>query len=202
MTTVPNQRTLAIEYLPPSNLQPDPHNARKHSQRQITRLKAVVNEFGFTNPILVDGQLNVIAGHARLEAAKSLQLKKVPCLRLEHLNEAQKTALALADNKLGDMSHFDPEMLASQLAELCAVDFAIELTGFDTAEVDILLETPVISAADPADSFAHPEPDSPSISQKGDLWLLGEHRLLCGNALDFGCYEHLLGTELADSQNA
>jgi hypothetical protein len=198
MTTVPNQRALAIEYLPPSNLQPHAHNARKHSQRQITRLKAVINEFGFTNPILVDEHLNVIAGHARLEAAKSLRLEKVPCLRLEHLSEAQKTALVLADNKLGDMSHFDPELLAKQLAELCAVDFAMELTGFDTAEVDILLEMPVISAADPADSFGHPQPDSPSISQTGDLWLLSEHRLLCGNALDAGCYEHLLGTEPAE----
>lgn len=198
MTTVPNDRTFSIEQLPPSDLQPDPCNARKHSQRQITRLKAVINEFGFTNPILVDEHLNVIAGHARLEAAKALRLEKVPCLRLEHLSEAQKTALALADNKLGDMSQFDPELLARQLAELCAIDFTIELTGFDTAEVDLLLDTPAICAADPADSFAEPEPDAVPISQRGDLWLLGEHRLLCGNALDTAAYEHLLGSELAE----
>ena len=191
-------RIFSIEHLPLSSLRPDPGNARKHSQRQISRLRAVINEYGFTNPILVDEHLNIIAGHGRLEAARALGMDKVPCLRLEHLSEPQKTALALADNKLGDMSHFDPELLAKQLAELCAVDFAMELTGFDTAEVDILLETPVITAADPADSFAHSEPDTPAITQTGNLWLLDEHRLLCGNALEATSYERLLGTDLAE----
>ncbi|MDP3673768.1 MAG: ParB/Srx family N-terminal domain-containing protein [Novosphingobium sp.] len=119
-------------------MRPDPGNARKHSQRQLVRLKAVVAEFGFTNPILIDENCKVIAGHARLQVAQMLGMKTVPCLQLDHLSAGQKTALALADNKIGDMSDFDPQALATQLAQLCAIDFNIELTGFETAEADTL----------------------------------------------------------------
>ena len=196
--TVPTRPTFPLEYLPLSDLQPDPSTARKHSQCQITRPKAIIKEFGFTNPILIDERLKVIAGHARLEAAEALQLERVPCIRLEHLSEAQKTALAIANNKLGDMSQFDPELLTRQLAELCAIDFSMELTGFDTAEVDILLEPPIISAADPADSFAPPEAGAAPVSRPGDWWVLDEHRLLCGNALETTSYEHLLGGDRAE----
>ena len=114
-------RDLSIESLAISALTPDPRNARKHPQRQLARLKAVIDELGFNDPILVDEQLGVIAGHARLEAAKALGMQKIPCVRLSHLSEGQKTALAIADNKLGDMSYFDPELLAKQLADLCVV---------------------------------------------------------------------------------
>jgi DNA modification methylase len=106
--------------------------------------------------------------------------------------------LAIADNKLGDMSFFEPELLAKQLAELCAIDFTIELTGFETAEVDILLEPPRISATDPADSFAAVDPNAAPISRAGDLWMLEGHRVLCANALEAQAYDRLLGSELAD----
>ena len=199
MTTPTDDRcTFSIEHLPALDLRPDPRNARKHSQRQITRLKAVISEFGFTNPILIDEHQCVLAGHARLEAATALRMDTVPCIRLEHLSAAQKTALAIADNKLGDMSEFDPELLGKQLAELCAIDFGIELTGFDTAEVDILLEAPSTGAADPADSILAPDRGAPPVSRAGDLWMLGEHRLLCANALEAGSYEQLLDGELAE----
>ena len=125
---------LKVQYLETSSLRPDPANARKHSQRQLVRLKAIIGEFGFTNPVLIDEDRKVIAGHARLEVARMLGMKTVPCLQLDHLSAGQKTALALADNKIGDMSEFDPEALAAQLSQLCAIDFNIELTGFETAE--------------------------------------------------------------------
>jgi DNA modification methylase len=189
---------LKIEYLATSALIPDPRNARKHPRRQIVRLTAVVAEFGFTNPILIDEGLHVLAGHARLEVAKELRMDQVPCLRLGHLSKDQKSALALADNKLADMSQFDPELLAAQLAELCAVDFALELTGFETAEIDLLLEVPTVGATDPADSFAESAPDAVAVSQLGDLWELGMHRLLCGNSLEEAAYVQVLGDRRAD----
>ena len=192
------QQELQVQYRATSSLRPDPGNARKHSQRQLARLKAVMVEFGFTNPILIDEDSKVIAGHARLEVARMLDMKTVPCLPLEHLSAGQKTALALADNKLGDMSEFDPQALASQLKQLCNIDFNAELTGFETAEIDILLELPGFSVADPADTVSVPDPDTPPVSKTGDLWELGQHRLLVGNSLEIECYERLLGDELAD----
>ena len=193
-----NGGSLQIEYLATSALKPDAHNARKHSRRQITRLKTAVAEFGFTNPILVDEHLKVIAGHARLRAAKELAMEKVPCIRLEYLSEPQKTALAIADNKLADLSEFDPKALAAQLAELCAIDFPIEVTGFDTLEVDILFAGPNITAADPADKFVEPKPDARPVSHVDDLWLLGRHRLLAANALEPSAYERLLDGRRAE----
>lgn len=191
---------LQVQYLPTSSLQPDPGNARNHSQRQLVRLKAVVAEFGFTNPILIDENTMVIAGHARLEVAHMLGMETVPCLRLEHLSASQKTALALADNKIGDMSEFDPERLAVQLSQLCAVDFNIEMTGFETAEVDILLETQLTtgtSATDPADVFSPADRAAPAVSRRGDCWVLGHHKLYCGDSLIAQSYESVLGEHRA-----
>ncbi len=189
---------IQVQYLATSSLRPDPGNARKHPQRQLVRLKAIVAEFGFTNPILIDEDSMVIAGHARLEVAQMLGMNTVPGLRLEHLSASQKTALALADNKIGDMSEFDPQKLATQLAQLCSIDFNVELTGFETAEVDILLEMPGFGVGDPADSIAEPDRDAAPISQAGDLWQLGEHRLLVGNSLKAESYELVLDGQLAD----
>ena len=179
-------------------MRPDATNARSHSQRQLVRLKAVVAEFGFTNPILIDENHMIIAGHARLEVAQMLGMDTVPCVCLKHLSPSQKTALALADNKLGDMSEFDPERLATQLAQLCSVDFNVELTGFETAEVDILLEIPGFGAGDPADNIVEPDREASPTSRAGDLWLLGQHRLLVGNSLEAESYERVLDGQLAD----
>ncbi|MEO5322978.1 ParB/Srx family N-terminal domain-containing protein [Mesorhizobium sp. CC13] len=193
-------RGLEVEYLQTSSLTPDPNNARKHSQRQITRLKAVIAEFGFTVPILVDERLIVIAGHARLMAAKELHLETVPCIRIEGLSEVNKIALALADNKLSDMSEFDPTALAKQLETLCAldVDFKFELTGFETAEIDLLLKQPQVGTADAADDLPDDE-GAPVVSRPGDLWQLGIHRVICGDARDPSVYSTLLGKERANA---
>ena len=191
---------LNIEYLPIGTLTPDPQNARKHSKKQIERLAAVIREFGFTNPILIDEGGFIIAGHARLAAAPLAKLALVPCVRIEGLTVIQKRALAIADNKLGDMSEFDPDILTQILAELDGLEFDIELTGFDTAELDILLDAPVVSqagAGDPADAVPAIDPDMAATTKMGDLWLLGDHRLLCGDALQAASYERLLGDERA-----
>ena len=137
----------------------------------------------------------VIAGHARLEVAQMLGMNTVPCVRVEHLSASQKTALALADNKIGDLSEFDPERLALQLAQLCAVDFSVELTGFETAEADILLETQLaagITTVDPADVFPPADRAAPAASRLGDCWLLGHHQLYCGDSLAAESYEKVL----------
>jgi len=198
-TTKPAKQTLKIEYLSTSALIPDPRNARKHSKKQISRLAAAFQEFGFTNPILTDERLRIIGGHARLDAAKIAGLATVPCIRIEGLSDAQQKALAIADNKLGDMSSFDADMLTTLLLELESLDFDVELTGFDTAEVDILIEGIGAAAvkADPADAELMADP-GPVVTQIGDIWQMDKHRLLCGNALDAGCYEALPGSERAD----
>lgn len=188
---------LTIVHLPIASIRPNSKNARAHSQRQLTALKATISELGFTNPILIDDTGMILAGHARFSAAGSLGMAEVPTITLRGLTPAQKTAVALADNKLSDMSVFDPELLADQLRELCAVDFAIELTGFSTAEVDILLEAPNVLAGDPADVVSEPLGDAAAASRIGDLWQLDNHVLLVGDALKRVSYERLLSDQLA-----
>jgi hypothetical protein len=189
---------LDVEYVPVTAVQPDPQNARKHSKRQIVQLKASIEEFGFTNPILVDGDLKVIAGHGRLEAAKRLRMETVPCVQLRHLSEPQKAALAIADNRLTDLSKFDPEALTAQLKRLCEIDFPIELTGFDPPKISMALTEPVISAGDPADNVVEPPPDPRPVCQSGDLWLLGDHKVLVADGLDPSSYARLLAEHRAE----
>lgn len=191
---------IEIEYVLTAAITPDPRNARKHDKKQITKLGANIRRFSFTNPILIDEEQRVIAGDARLKAAIELQMAEVPCIRLHGLTEPEKIALGIADNKLGDMSAFDPERLTILLAELEIADFEIEYTGFDTAEVDVLfgggtgVQKPRI---DPDDEMALLDPDIPIVTRPGDLWHLGKSRLLCGNALDEESYRLLLGSEQA-----
>lgn len=195
------ERQLEIAYLQVELLMPDPNNARKHPQKQIVRLAAGIREVGFTNPILIDESKQIIAGHARLEAALLLKLERVPCVTIEGLSEAARKALAIADNKLGDMSSFDIEILSATLAELEDLDFDVELTGFETAEIDILLDQGGSAGngrVDRADAMEPVDPEAIAISQKGDLWRLGDHLLLCGDALAAESYEALLGDARAD----
>jgi DNA modification methylase len=193
-------RTLTIEYLSTSSLVPDPRNARKHSKKQIAHLTAAIGEFGFTNPILIDEKRGIIAGHARLEAARCAGLEAVPCVHVNGLTEPQKRALSIADNKLGDMSEFDLDVLAATLAELDGIDFNVELIGFDTAEVDIMLGAAAAATpkSDPADFVPTTQGEAAAVTVAGDLWLLGDHRLLCSNALEEASYTALLGGDRAD----
>ena len=177
---------LHIEYLPVGSLQPFPRNARSHSRKQVQQIADSIEAFGFTNPVLIDGSAMILAGHGRLAAAKLLELDTVPCVRLAHMTPAQKRAYVLADNKLALNAGWDEELLALELKELLAVDdsFDIGLTGFTIAEVDGLIEgLAVEEPAAPRDEALPPLADGAAFTRLGDVWLLGHHRLICGDSL-------------------
>lgn len=187
-----------VEYLPVGAVFPDPQNPRFHPRQQVRAIARSIKAFGFNAPILVDQKNRVVAGHGRLEAAKLLEITEVPVIRLEHLSEAQAKGYMLADNKLTDRSSWDEKQLALRLKELqeIALDFDIEDTGFEGPEIDLRIQSlNSEDAADAADEFS--VPDGPIVSRPGDLWHLGPHRLLCGDALDPAAYTVLLGTEQA-----
>ena len=182
-----------------NQLQPYSQNARTHSKRQISQIAQSIRNFGFNNPILVDGNNVVIAGHGRLMAAKSLAMKEVPIIRLENLTEAKKKAYILADNKLAEKAGWDKEIIQIELQNLLNinVDFDLTQTGFETPEIDLLLNAAIIPANAPSDAV----PDAaivPARVQKGDLWKLGNHYVYCGDALDVQSYITLLGNKKAD----
>ena len=191
-------RGLKIEYLPTGELIPDSRNARRHTAKQIARLADIIQAFGWSSPIVIDEDKVILAGHARLAAARTLGLHEVPCICLCHLTAAQKTALAIADNKMSDESTFDDDALRQALIELTGLDFDIELTGFDTAAVDFLIDGGTASGRkDPDDAFEAPTVDQKAVSRTGDLWLLGKHRLYCGDALADASFETVLGEDRA-----
>jgi DNA modification methylase len=169
-------------------------NARIHDDKQINLIAASIRKFGFTSPILIDNKGMVIAGHARLAAARQLGLQTVPTIALPGLSDAEKRAYALADNRLAERADWDVQILGEELKFLTEieVDFDISITGFDTVDIDRLVEG-LDGAVDPkADESPPVQPEQPATSRPGDLWLLGRHRLLCGDALDEGSYGRLL----------
>jgi DNA modification methylase len=189
---------LAIQDLPIESLKPDPKNARQHCAKQIRQIADSIEAFGFNVPILVDADLNVIAGHGRLLACKRLGWREVPTIRLEHLSETQRRAFMIADNRLTEIASWDDRLLAEQLQALSSVelDFDIETIGFDMGEIDLRIESlnaKDTSAAEPP----IPDVSGPAVSRVGDLWLLGRHRLLCGDARDEAAHAELMGTERA-----
>jgi len=161
-------------------------NARTHPEDQIDQIVASIKEFGFTNPVLIDNENGIIAGHGRVMAAKVLALKEVPCLRLGHLNETQKKAYILADNKIAMNSGWDFELLRLELQDLDTGDFDLTLTGFNEKELeDLMTWAPKPELAEGlTDPDAVPELQEETISQPGDVWLLGKHRLACGDSTD------------------
>lgn len=176
-----------------ASLRPYERNARKHSKKQVRQIARSIEEFGFTNPLLVDGSGMVIAGHGRLEAAKQLGLAEVPTLQLNHLSPDQIRAYVIADNRLAEKSGWDTQLLTLELGELANVEIDIRLTGFETAEVDALL-----CPMQPDDEESiEPDLKATAVSRIGDLWQLGRHRLICGDATDPKVYDRLLGEETA-----
>ena len=193
-----HQHEPKIAYLSVEQLYPDPTNPRKHSRHQIRAIAKSIEAFSFNAPILVDRTRKIIAGHGRYEAAKFLGLVQVPVIFLDHLTETQAKAYQLADNKLTDRSTWDDNKVALQLKELSdmALDFDIEAIGFELPELDFRIQSlDEPDAADRADEFA--PATGPAVSVPGDLWLLGEHRLYCGNALDEAGYAILMKGEKA-----
>jgi hypothetical protein len=190
---------LKVRYQDVDALKPYAGNARTHSDKQITQIAASINKFGFNNPVLVDADNRIIAGHGRVEAAKRLGLTSIPTIRLDHLSDAERRAYVIADNRLAELAGWDREILKIELQGLAdlELDFDIEITGFDTAELDDLLDGPVeATRPDPADEIP-PVASGPSITRPGDLWLMGEHRLLCGDARDGGVVQRLMAQETA-----
>jgi hypothetical protein len=186
--------SVAAELRPINSLVANPRNARTHNEQQIEQIVASIREFGFTNPVLVDETGTILAGHGRVAAAKRLGIAAVPVVRIENLSDAQKRAYVIADNRLAEKAGWDQDILAIELQYLIEVDFNIELTGFATAEIDIMLDA---ARSDPDDEVAAPETAEPPVSQVGDLWLMGSHRLLCGDATRAEVYTALMAEEKA-----
>jgi len=185
---------MKVKITPVRELRPHPNNARTHSRKQVKQIAKSIEKFGFCNPVLVDDAKQIIAGHGRVEAAKLLRLEVVPTCLISHLSEAEKRAYILADNKLAENAGWDRELLAIELQGLIELDVDIELTGFETAEIDLVLEEAREASGAPVgpeDKTPEPSP-GPAVTQTGDLWLLGDHRLLCGDARNKIAYERLL----------
>lgn len=169
---------------------PYARNARTHSKEQILQLRASLREFGFVNPVIVDKNLNVIAGHGRILAAKEEGITEVPCVFAEHLTEAQKRAYIIADNRLALSAGWDAEMLSVEIAGLQGADFDISLLGFDDAELNKLLGD--IDDVKDDDFDVDGELAKPAITKPGDLWLLGQHRVVCGDSTKADTFFSLL----------
>ena len=189
--------TLHIEYRQVESLIPYARNARQHSDAQVAQIAASIIEFGWGAPILIDGQNNVVAGHGRLLAARKLCMAEVPVVPMDHLTDIQRKALILADNKIGENASWDEALLGLELAELQDAGFDLDITGFTPEEWDELI------AGDNSndgltDDDQVPEVTENPVSRTGDVWLLGEHKVLCGDATKAEDYKALLGDELAD----
>jgi ParB/Sulfiredoxin domain len=194
-------RQISIEYRPIEQLKPDPANPRLHSKKQIRQIAKSIEIFGFNVPVLVDGELKVIAGHGRILAASALGMTQLPIVCLDHLTPTQIRAFMIADNRLTENATWDNGLLAHQLRDLSlsGLDFDVQVTGFAMGEIDLriasLEDTPA-AGSDPADILSELSA-GPSVSKIGDLWLLGWHRVLCGNALDPETFTALMGAERA-----
>jgi DNA modification methylase len=188
---------LQVEYLDIDKLRPSPHNARTHSPQQIRQIERSVTEFGFTNPLLVDGAGLILAGHGRVEAAKRLGFSRVPVIRISHLSIAQKRAYIIADNKLAEKAGWDRDILAIELQGLIDVGFDAELTGFDVPEIEMILDAPDPAADNAAEELIPDIAPTRIITKANDLWILGEHRLLCGDARREGSFATLMGGSCA-----
>ena len=189
------QHNLQVEYRSLGSLRPYIGNARRHSKKQLQKLAHTIRQVGWINPIIIDETGMILAGHGRYEAAPLAGLNMVPVIVVEGLSEAEKRSYVLSDNRLGDESHFDKGQLKAELEGLISLGYDVELTGFDTIEIDSILtfEEPG------ADDNVHlPGEKEQPVSRLGDLWHIGPHRVLCGDARDIACHERVLGGALVD----
>jgi DNA modification methylase len=166
------------------------NNARTHSDAQVAQIAASIKEFGFTNPVLIDGENGIIAGHGRVLAARKLGMTEVPTIELSHLSTAQKKAYILADNKLALNADWDDELLNVEFGELKELGFDLELTGFTLDEIGALIPEQLPDGLTDPDEV--PEPPAEPVSKPGDVWLLGKHRIICGSSTDAATVEKLL----------
>ena len=186
-----------FENRPTHSLRPYPGNARTHSPKQIRQIAKSIERFGFNNPVLVDDDDQIIAGHGRVEAAKLLNMKTVPTVRLSHLSEPEKKAYILADNRLAEKAGWDNEVLAIELQGLVDLGFDVLLTGFEPAEVDIIIEGFGDESEQP-ENLVPEEKSGPPVSRLGDVWILGTHILVCGDSTDAATYKMLMDDDKAE----
>ena len=188
-----------IEWAPIATIRPNPKNARTHSRKQIRQIAASIRKFGFLNPLIVDEGNMILAGHGRLEAARLEGVADVPIIRFDHLSEAQKRAYVIADNKIAEQAGWDREMLAIELGELIDLlpveELDVSITGFETAEIDLLFAD--MASAQPGPEDVIPPFPETAVTRRGDLWLLGKHRLLCGDAREPKDFDRAMSGALA-----
>ena len=190
----------SIEMLPVGALRPWARNARTHTKKQLRQIANSIRTFGFTNPVLIDADNVILAGHGRVEAARMIGMDEVPCVRLENMTAEQKRAYVLADNKLALNAGWDEEILAKELKALLEIDidFDVGVTGFSISEIDSLVEGLIPEeAGDPDDDVLPVDADGRSRCRPGDIWQLGPHRLICGNALEAETVAALMNGEKA-----
>ena len=188
---------LNVQQIELEQLVPYARNARTHSDSQVAQIAGSIAEFGFVNPVLVGGDNIIIAGHGRVMAAKKLGLKTVPTIKLDHLTENQRRALVIADNKIAENAGWDEELLRLELQNLADEDFDLDLLGFDDVELDDLLTSLDDDEAAALDENI-PEVQENPVSRTGDVWIMGEHRLLCGDSTSEADMKKLMAGELAD----
>jgi DNA modification methylase len=197
---IEQQRTLDVEVLSIGSLKPYARNPRTHSEKQINQIANSIREFGFTNPVLIDSDRRVIAGHGRIEAAKLLGIGEVPTIRLDHMTEAQKRAYVIAGNRLAENAGWDRELLGLELQYLSDLDleFDATITGFEMAEIDILIQGIDLDGTDDrSDEVPEIDRSVPPVSRVGDRWILGDHRILCADATDAESFDSLLDWDKA-----
>lgn len=187
---------MQIQPRPIEGLIPYARNSRTHSDEQVAQIAASIREFGWTNPVLVDGDNGIIAGHGRVLAARKLGMAEVPCIELAHLSEAQKKAYIIADNKLALNAGWDNELLALEFGELQELGFDIDLTGFDADELEALMPVEVHEGL--TDDEAVPEVPADPVTKLGDVWLLGKHRVMCGDSTSIDTVETLMAGSRAN----
>lgn len=190
-----------IEWRAVAELVPYARNARTHSEEQIGVLAASIGRFGFVNPVIVDAAGGIMAGHGRVLAARRLGMERVPVIRIEHLDDDERRAFILADNKIADMAGYDDDLLRVEIAELQDADFDLGGLGFSEKELAKLLVEPDPAEEardDEADPDAAPEARTETVSKPGDVWLLGPHRVVCGDSTDAATIEAVMGDGLAD----
>lgn len=194
---LPKTLDLQIEAARVGSLKAYERNARTHSKKQIAQIAASIREFGFLDPILIEADGAVVAGHARLLAAKQLGLKEVPVIRVDHLSPHEVRLYRLAANKLAEAAKWDKDLLALELRELddLRLNTPLEITGFETGELDLLLDHKPVAKPDKADRI--PDLLDIAVTQIGDVWILGEHRLICGDSCDPASYDALMPGEKA-----
>lgn len=191
---------VAVQMRPVSDLVPYSCNARTHSRKQIRQIADSITRFGFTNPVLTDDAGGIIAGHGRVAAARLLGLSEVPTICLSHLSPEERRAYVLADNKLAENAGWDRDILAIELQGLVDIGFDLEVTGFSLAEIDIVLDgaRSKLSASAGREDMMPPGREGPTVTRPGDLWQLGEHALICGDAREQVVIDRLTGGETVD----